>query len=404
MVRQARPEGVTRHEVGSLAPSTDGRNRVVSENTSKLGLSEGLSRYSWYGPPLVRRGAGGNGRRTAVAVVAVIAAGLLPTLGSASQRATPHARAAALRAQRAAVARREHRAVLVLYAVESDLAKARGDLATLRARAAVVAREREVVRRRAAAVRRSLEVARERLARELRSLYEQGQPDPVAILLGATSIDQATAGIDNLRRVARANRRLIAELKRKRSTLAVLEARLRARDRALAAARRTARAAAARFDGVARDRLRTLAALHVQRDLTRRQLATLDALARRAERRSTALTRARVATPVSKVTPAQAAQTSPAPNGRRTRTLLVDAVAYHLPGRTASGLPVGVGVVAVDPTVIPLGTRLFVPGYGRAVAADVGSAVKGNIIDLWMPTRAKARAWGRRTVTITIYG
>ena len=86
------------------------------------------------------------------------------------------------------------------------------------------------------------------------------------------------------------------------------------------------------------------------------------------------------------------------------RALVVDAVAYHLPGHTASGLPVGVGVVAVDPSVIPLGTRLFVPGYGPAVAADVGSAIKGTIIDLWMPSTAAARAWGRRTVTITVYG
>jgi len=82
---------------------------------------------------------------------------------------------------------------------------------------------------------------------------------------------------------------------------------------------------------------------------------------------------------------------------------VADAVAYHLPGTTASGLPVGIGVIAVDPTVIPLGTRVFVPGYGPAVAADVGSAIKGNIIDLWMPSTAAARAWGRRTVTITVY-
>jgi 3D (Asp-Asp-Asp) domain-containing protein len=57
--------------------------------------------------------------------------------------------------------------------------------------------------------------------------------------------------------------------------------------------------------------------------------------------------------------------------------LRADAVAYSLPGKTASGLPVGTGVVAVDPKLIPLRTRLFVPGYGKAVAADVGTAVKG---------------------------
>jgi len=86
-----------------------------------------------------------------------------------------------------------------------------------------------------------------------------------------------------------------------------------------------------------------------------------------------------------------------------TYRLRVDAVAYHLPGRTASGLQVRKGVVAVDPALIPLGTRLFVPGYGNAVAADVGVAIKGRIIDLWMPSKAEARQWGRKTVVITVY-
>jgi 3D (Asp-Asp-Asp) domain-containing protein len=61
------------------------------------------------------------------------------------------------------------------------------------------------------------------------------------------------------------------------------------------------------------------------------------------------------------------------------------------------------GVVAVDPRLIPLGTKMHVPGYGRGLAADVGHAIKGRIIDLWFPSTAKARAWGRKTVTITVY-
>jgi 3D (Asp-Asp-Asp) domain-containing protein len=81
----------------------------------------------------------------------------------------------------------------------------------------------------------------------------------------------------------------------------------------------------------------------------------------------------------------------------------VDAVAYYLPGRTALGVPVRRGVVAVDPQLIPLGTKLHVPGYGPSLAADVGIAIKGRIIDLWFPTTAEAREWGRRTVTITVY-
>ena len=83
--------------------------------------------------------------------------------------------------------------------------------------------------------------------------------------------------------------------------------------------------------------------------------------------------------------------------------LRVDAVAYHLPGKTALGIPVRRGVVAVDPRLIPLGTRLHVPGYGAGIAADVGSAIKGRIIDLWMPSDSAARQWGRRTVVITVH-
>jgi 3D (Asp-Asp-Asp) domain-containing protein len=59
--------------------------------------------------------------------------------------------------------------------------------------------------------------------------------------------------------------------------------------------------------------------------------------------------------------------------------------------------------VAVDPQLIPLGTKLHVPGYGPSLAADVGTAIKGRIIDLWFPSTAEARAWGRRSVTITVY-
>lgn len=108
--------------------------------------------------------------------------------------------------------------------------------------------------------------------------------------------------------------------------------------------------------------------------------------------------------PAGATTDPDSTSTASAPAGSNgSYRLRVDAVAYHLPGYTASGLPVGKGVVAVDPRLIPLGTRLFVPGYGRSIAADVGTAIKGKIIDVWMPNNAAARRWGRKTVTITVY-
>jgi 3D (Asp-Asp-Asp) domain-containing protein len=97
------------------------------------------------------------------------------------------------------------------------------------------------------------------------------------------------------------------------------------------------------------------------------------------------------------------ASIAPAVSAASGRTITVSATGYALPGRTSTGLPVGWGVVAVDPSVIPLGTHMTVPGYGEAVAADTGGAVTGSTIDLWFPTIAQANAWGRRVVTITLH-
>lgn len=58
--------------------------------------------------------------------------------------------------------------------------------------------------------------------------------------------------------------------------------------------------------------------------------------------------------------------------------------------------------VAVDPSVIPLGTHLYVEGYGEAYAVDTGSAIQGNIIDVHFPTAAQCDVWGRRQVQVTI--
>jgi 3D (Asp-Asp-Asp) domain-containing protein/uncharacterized protein YabE (DUF348 family) len=71
-------------------------------------------------------------------------------------------------------------------------------------------------------------------------------------------------------------------------------------------------------------------------------------------------------------------------------------------GITASGMRAGYGVVAVDPRVIPLGTRLYIPGYGNAIAGDTGGAIKGQRIDLGYATYNEAIRFGRQTVTVYV--
>lgn len=81
------------------------------------------------------------------------------------------------------------------------------------------------------------------------------------------------------------------------------------------------------------------------------------------------------------------------------------ATAYSLRGRGASGLGVRKGTIAADPRVLPFGTRVRLdagPYSGEYVVTDSGTAVKGNKIDVWVPTMGEACRFGRRNVKLTV--
>ncbi|SET51730.1 3D (Asp-Asp-Asp) domain-containing protein [Oceanobacillus limi] len=93
------------------------------------------------------------------------------------------------------------------------------------------------------------------------------------------------------------------------------------------------------------------------------------------------------------------------------KTISVSATAYTAECDGCSGITyTGINlnenrnakVIAVDPSVIPLGTEVYVEGYGYAIAGDIGSAIKGNRIDIHLPTKKEALEWGVRTVNVTI--
>ena len=93
-------------------------------------------------------------------------------------------------------------------------------------------------------------------------------------------------------------------------------------------------------------------------------------------------------------------------NSRSMRKLTVDATAYCMQEGlgiyTALGTPVRHGVIAVDPFVIPLGSRVYIPGYGEAVAEDTGDDIVGHRIDLAFDTYDEAISFGRKTLEIYI--
>lgn len=104
-----------------------------------------------------------------------------------------------------------------------------------------------------------------------------------------------------------------------------------------------------------------------------------------------------------KQTAGNTAEASPVSTGDYSKCLTVSATAYtHTGNRTATGTVARVGVIAVDPKVIPLGTRVYVEGYGYATAEDTGGAIKGNRIDVFLNSNSECINWGRRNVKIYI--
>ena len=81
------------------------------------------------------------------------------------------------------------------------------------------------------------------------------------------------------------------------------------------------------------------------------------------------------------------------------------ATAYSLYGKTASGRRVSKGLIAADPRVLPLGTKVRIDAgtySGEYLVADTGGAVRGKRIDIWTPSSREAMRFGRRTVKLTV--
>jgi peptidoglycan DL-endopeptidase CwlO len=277
-----------------------------------------------------------------------------------------------------------------LGSLEAELASTRARLTKLREQGERLARKQAEARTRLQVARDGLRVSQRRLADRVRALYEQGNPEPLAVILGAETLEDAVSGVEHLTRVADDDRQYIQRARSARKHLIAVTAALAQREAENESLRAAASEAAGTLLRARAERLSRLASLTALRDSNGERISALESTARS----------------LASVTGAPAAGGTTilaGPTGG-TRLLTVVATGYALTGNTASGIPVGPGVVAVDPAVIPLGTPLSIPGYGQGIAADTGGAIKGARIDLWFSSRAEALAWGRRTVTIGVGG
>jgi len=312
--------------------------------------------------------------------------------------------AEALRKQNAALAAQSHSAPVGLYTLDSRLSAARARVESLLTQVSVVQREQASVRHQLAIVRKVLVISRRDLGRRLVTMYEESEPDALAIVLGAQSLDDALTGLDHLRTVAGQDRTMLDQARSSRASLRALTRSLASRAAKLESLEQQAASAADALDAARTERVRYLADLSSRRQLNDRQISSLETRAQAAEARSQKIAAQQAIAPATAASAPVSASPTPTSSPASGRSLTVVATAYALPGSTATGLPVGPGIVAVDPTVIPFGTHMTIPGYGEGVAADTGSAIKGARIDVWVPTEAQAQQWGVQTITISLHG
>jgi cystine transport system substrate-binding protein len=299
---------------------------------------------------------------------------------------------------------RTHHALLDLYALDTRLQTAQSRLAALAAQADRLRAQQALLEQQLSATRHTLNVSQQQLGANLRMLYKQGEVSTLAVVLGAQNLDEAVTKLDALSSVTDESQRVVQTTSDAQLQLVHIRSTLLDRRTAIAAAVVDAQQEASTLASARAERVSFISQLRGAQRLKTAQIDALQAAAQRVERKSKAIQAsaalAAADAPVSVSVPVGPPAPAPASGGR---TLTVSSTGYSLPGRTATGIPTGWGVIAVDPSVIPLGTRVTVPGYGEGVAADTGSAVRGADIDLWFPTLAQARAWGRRTVTITLH-
>jgi 3D (Asp-Asp-Asp) domain-containing protein/peptidoglycan hydrolase CwlO-like protein len=333
--------------------------------------------------------------RVALAGLAVV----ISLLASGGARADdPASQADALRANNSSLAAKSHQVLLRLYSLQSRLAQSAQRLEALERRSARHEQEQAAAKRQLTIAQENMAAAHSQLGERLRRLYIDGDVDPLAVLLGAESLDDALAALDGLNRLAEQDQGIIEELTKARAALRTAITRLATRRAELRAALDQANAAHTYLARTQAQQNAYLASLRRQQDLNRSQISKLSAQAAASEQRSEDISSGGGGGG------GEGAPPSPAPPPPESGSkVTVSSTGYCLRGTTSTGIPVGWGVIAVDPSFIPLGTRMFVPGYGEGVAADTGSAVQGATIDVWFPTCAQALGWGRRTVTITLH-
>ncbi|MCI1995622.1 MAG: 3D domain-containing protein [Clostridium luticellarii] len=228
----------------------------------------------------------------------------------------------------------------------------------------------------------------------IRAMYINGTDGYLAIMLSSKDLSDFLSRVDTITRVIKFDNSIIAKLKKNELTIENEKKTLNAENNRLQSLRASNETVLAKLNNDIKQQKQLLSnATEKEQQLLAEQNSEIEQASHStvAMAGSQSLSRGSIGS-------------APASSSR---VITMQATAYCDNGYTASGMqtrrePGGYSTIAVDPTVIPLGSKVYVEGYGYAIAADIGGAIKGGRIDLFVPSQAEAQSWGRRSVNVYI--
>jgi cystine transport system substrate-binding protein len=232
-----------------------------------------------------------------------------------------------------------------------------------------------------------LSAKRKALSARARSMYVNGRYNTLEMLVTSKGVNDFFERKDMLAQVAAKDAQLIGEVKTQAAQLQASMTELKQSKKEVDQAGAEATSRQQRLESARAEKSALIAKAGAQSSAVVAQSNTVESK-------------------ISQINPPSSGQTIV--TGRPTGNVMIMVASGYSPqepgldDHTASGMKAQHGVVAVDPRVIPLGTRLNVEGYGNCIAGDTGSAIKGNRIDLCFDTLAECNAYGMRKVRVEI--
>lgn len=256
-------------------------------------------------------------------------------------------------------------------------------------------------------VKNNVKAKEDLFGKRVRAMYISGGDSYLDILLASESLSDFMSRIDTVSKIMRFDKNVVIKLKEEKEAIVKEKENLDQEKNKLVSLKKSNEVTLLRLNKSVEEEKKALSNV---KEKENQIVASEAAKAKETQENSKRAKEAKeVASNNSNSSEGQTLSRGESNSGSYSKVMMMEATAYAGHGITASGNPTnrnpnGYSTIAVDPRVIPMYSKVYVEGYGYAIALDTGGAIQGNRIDLFMNSEAECNSWGRRTVKVYVIG